>query len=199
MWKLTISDGEGWFQSGIFFLIQLKQHFNFGLSWRWICWHPHIRIIAHWKIHYLWEPLDWLPSSILGHSGELLVLCKFLTEHVTGQFRLLILVAPWWIEASWLLTVLIVLLDTLCCPIVKNIFMDVLEDQVFKGLPLLHLILAAQRCLVCRHRFSSSVCQAVAGAHWAMLEGMDQLICSRGCTKQCLFCPIINWFLGSVI
>ena len=34
------------------------------------------------------------------------VLSNFLVKHVTGQFRPLILVAPWWIEAPWLQIVL---------------------------------------------------------------------------------------------
>ena len=34
------------------------------------------------------------------------VLSEFLSEHVTGQFRLLILVSSCWMEATWLPTVL---------------------------------------------------------------------------------------------
>ena len=55
-----------------------------------------------------------------------LVLSKFLAEHVTSQFRLPIVVAPCWIEAPWLPTVLNMLADVPCwCPIVQNLFMDV--------------------------------------------------------------------------
>ena len=38
-----------------------------------------------------------------------LVLARFQAEHVTDLFRLLILVAPYWIEASWPPTVFIML------------------------------------------------------------------------------------------
>ena len=48
-----------------------------------------------------------------------LVLSKFLVEHVTGQFTLLILVTPWQMEAPCLPTVLSILEDTPHqCPII---------------------------------------------------------------------------------
>ena len=40
-----------------------------------------------------------------------LVLSKFLAEHVNGQLRHLLLVAPGWMEAPWLPTVLNMLAD----------------------------------------------------------------------------------------
>ena len=50
---------EGWFPTGAFFLTQLRLHFIFGVSQRWIPWHPHIlinvRIITPWGVQYLWE------------------------------------------------------------------------------------------------------------------------------------------------
>ena len=77
-------------------------------------------------------------STILGCIGEitfppsilvLLVLSKFLAEHVIGQFRLLILVAPCGMEAPWLPTVLNMLEDILYwCPIINSLIMDVLTD-----------------------------------------------------------------------
>ena len=82
-------------------------------------------------------------STILGHSVELcvlpsalvpLVLSKFLAEHVKGQFRLLILVAPCWMDAAWLPMVLYMLVYILhCYPVVQNIFMDVKGDWLLKG------------------------------------------------------------------
>ena len=88
-------------------------------------------------------------SSILGDSGELcfssssigsLVLSNFLTKHITSQFRLLIIVALCWMEASWLPTVLNMLVDIPhCYPIIKHLVMDVSVDWVLSGLPLLHL------------------------------------------------------------
>ena len=71
-----------------------------------------------------------------------LVLSKFLAEHVNGQFRQLILVAPCWMEASWLPTVVNMLADVLRqCPIINDLIMDVSAGKVLRGLPYLHLTL----------------------------------------------------------
>ena len=71
-----------------------------------------------------------------------LVLSKFLVEHVKGQLRQLILVAPCWMEAPWLPTVLNMLADVpQWCPIIKDLIMDVSIGQALKGLPYLHLTL----------------------------------------------------------
>ena len=72
-----------------------------------------------------------------------LILSKFLTEHVKGQLRQLIVVAPCWMEAPWLPTVLNMLADIpwQWYPIIKDLVMDVSVGQVLKGLPYLHLTL----------------------------------------------------------
>ena len=71
-----------------------------------------------------------------------LVLYKFLAEHVKGQLRHLILVAPCWMEDPWLPTVLNMLADIPhWCPIIKYLIKDVSVGQVLKGLPYLHLTL----------------------------------------------------------
>ena len=71
-----------------------------------------------------------------------LVLSKFLAECVTSLFRFLIIVACYWMEAPWLLTVLNNLADIPHqCPIIKNFMRDVLVGQVLKGLQSLHLTL----------------------------------------------------------
>ena len=71
-----------------------------------------------------------------------LVLSKFLAEHVKGQLRWFILVAPCWMEAPWLPTVLNMLADVpQWCPIIKDLIMDVSVGQAPKGLPYLHLTL----------------------------------------------------------
>ena len=71
-----------------------------------------------------------------------LVLSKFLAEHFISQFRLLILMAPQWMKAPWLLTVFNMFADVpYQCPIAKNIIMDVSVGWVCKALQLLHLIL----------------------------------------------------------
>ena len=53
------------------------------------------------KVSYVCPPTTLVP----------LVLSKILVEHVKGQLRLLILVAPCWMEAPWLPTVLNMLAD----------------------------------------------------------------------------------------
>ena len=71
-----------------------------------------------------------------------LVLSKFLAEHVKGQLRHLILVAPCWMEAPWIPTVLNLFADIpQQCPIIKDLIIDVSVGQVLKGLPYLHLTL----------------------------------------------------------
>ena len=63
-------------------------------------------------------------------------LFKFLAEHIMSQFRLPILVAPCWMDTTWLPTVLSVFVDIPhCCPIVQNVVTDVLVDQVLRELP----------------------------------------------------------------
>ena len=80
-----------------------------------------------WTFHisYVFPPPALVP----------LVLSKFLAEHVNSQLRHLILVAPCWMEAPWLPTVLNMLVDVpQWCPIVKDLVVDVLVGQVLKGL-----------------------------------------------------------------
>ena len=56
-------------------------------------------------------------------------------QNVSVQFRILVLVAPCWMEGSWLPTVLNMFPDVpYWCPIIKDLIMDVLADQVLKGL-----------------------------------------------------------------
>ena len=124
MWKLTVFHRYSWSQTGIFFLALPKQLSNFRVNWRWISWLPNIPInvsfIKFWKIttsrsfgvngfNHLWKfcmsYLFPLPASIP------LVLSMLLAEHVTNQFSLLIIVAPFWMESPWLPTVLNMLED----------------------------------------------------------------------------------------
>ena len=77
------------------------------------------------QVSYVFPPLALVPH----------VLSKFLGEHVNVQLRWLILVAPCWVEASWLPTVLNMLADVpQQCPIIKDLIIDVLVGQVLKGL-----------------------------------------------------------------
>ena len=106
-----------------------------------------------------------------------LVLSKFLTEHVKGQLRYLILVAPCWMEASWLPTNLNMLADIpQQCPIIIDLVMDVLVGQVLKGLPYLHLTfwLLSNVCYADRGSLPQSVRQ------WQrQLKGLHQKSTSR--------------------
>ena len=158
---------EGWFQSDTFLIAD--KSLNLGVNWRWIYCHENNYILENPlplgtvglnacndpnTFSYVFPPPALVP----------LVLVKFLAEHVTGWFRHLILVAHHWMEATWLPIVLNLLLGiTHCCPVVQNLVMDVSLDQVLKGLPSLQLILAAQRCVLCRKGFSS-FCRAVTEA-----------------------------------
>ena len=87
-----------------------------------------------WKVQvsYVFPPLALVP----------LVLSKFLAEHINGQLRHLLLVAPCWMEASWLPTVLNMLADVpQQCSLLKDVIMDVSVGQALKGLQYLHLML----------------------------------------------------------
>ena len=107
------------------------------------------------QVSYVFPPLALVP----------LVLSKFLAEHVNGQLRHLILVAPCWMEAPWLPTVLNILADVpQLCPIVKYLVVDVLVGQVLRGLLYLHLTLWQLSNVCYADGFSSSVCQVVVGA-----------------------------------
>ena len=86
----------------------------------------------NFQVSYVFPPPALVP----------LVLAKFLAEHVNSQLRHLLLVAPCWMEAPWLPTVLSMLADVpRQCPIVKDLVVDVLVGQVLKGLWYLHLTL----------------------------------------------------------
>ena len=64
------------------------------------------------QVRYVFPPPALVP----------LVLFKFLAEHVKGQLRLLIVMAPCWSEAPWLPTVLKMLADAPChCPMIKDL------------------------------------------------------------------------------
>ena len=85
-------------------------------------------------------PLPALVSLVLSH---------FLMEHVTGQIRLLLLVAPSWMKAHWISTVLGMLEDIPHeCPIIKD--MDVLVGWLLYGLHFLLLTLWLLRNVLCK-------------------------------------------------
>ena len=127
-----------------------------------------------------------------------LVLSKFLAEHVNGQLRHLLLVAPCWMEAPWLPTVLNMLADVPWqCSLVKDLVMDVSVGQVLKGLLYLHLTLwqLSDVCYANRVLFLGLSGSGRGNSNIyvkglpAVLEGVGQVVCSTGFTKQCPLCP----------
>ena len=134
MCKLTVYHKEGWFQVATFSL-----HDWSSISTLVSAGGGPVSILNYqsmWALLHLgkyttsWH-LDWMLSTILGCSVSYvfpplalasLLLSMFLTQHVTGQFRLPILVAPCWMEASWLPTVLNMLVSIPhCFPITKHL------------------------------------------------------------------------------
>ena len=106
-----------------------------------------------------------------------LVLSKFLAEHVNGQLRHLLLVAPCWMEAPWLPTILNMLADVpWWCPIIKDLVMDVLVGQALKGLRYLHITLWLH----------SNLCYTDRGSlPWSVRQWQGQLKClSQGSTSS---------------
>ena len=99
-----------------------------------------------------------------------LFLSKFQTEHVTGQFKCLILVAPCWKEVPWPPTVLNMLEDIPhWCPIVKSLVMDDLVGWFAERSTIVAFNpLAAQTCVWCRQGFPSSVWQVVTVVYLAL-------------------------------
>ena len=114
--------GEGWLQGDIFLMCQ-KQYFNFGVNKR--CFFLASSCTNQCQHYYTLENALHLEGmglntfnhpqicqvSCIFHPPALvpLILSRFLVEHVPGWFRLLILVAPCFIEASWLPIVLNIL------------------------------------------------------------------------------------------
>ena len=100
-------------------------------------------------------------------------------------------------EAPWFPTVLNMLADVPWqCPIIKDVFMDVLVRHVLKDLPYLHLMLWLLRD-VC---YTVVIFPSLSGSGrgklsiyvkglLTVLEGMGRLLCSRGCTNQCHIFP----------
>ena len=160
----------GWFWSDTCFLMWLRLHFIFEVIWRRICWYPHIAINVHTlhlgKSHTLgnlgvgcFQPsLDLLgelhvSSSCISPTSSV----HILAEHITSHLRFLILLAPCWMEASWLPTVLNMLVDVpYWCPIIPDLMVAVSVGWVLKGLQLLHLTLWLLRDMCCADKGFSS-------------------------------------------
>ena len=149
-----------------------------------------------WKfqVSYVFPPLALVP----------LVLSKFLAEHVNGQLRHLLLVAPCWMEAPWLPTVLNMLVDVPWqCPLLKNLILDVLVGQALKVLQYLHLTLwlLSNMCYADRGSLPWSVRQWQGQLHHLHQGSTNNagrsgpVVCLTGFTKQCPLCPKLANFL----
>ena len=163
--------------------------------------------------------LVWMLSTILGYSNELcssyiipalvlLVLSKCLEEHVTGQFRLHILVVPCWMEAFWLTTIPNMLeYIPHHCPSVK-ILPWMFQETGCSRLTLLHLMLWLLRDVCCTDwgslHLSVRQCQGQLKYLWqkypatARRNGLVSLFKKVYQTLSFL-CPSISLFFGSLI
>ena len=61
-----------------------------------------------------------------------------------------------------------------CCPIIKDLLVDILVSHMLKGLPYMHLTLWLLRDVFWRQGFSSSVCHVVMGATQASMMKVYQ-------------------------
>ena len=54
---------------------------DLGVNQRWICWHHHVPIsvssTTFWRVCYLWEPWDWILSTVHGCFRYPFVLLTF--------------------------------------------------------------------------------------------------------------------------
>ena len=117
----------------------------------------------------------------------------FLPEHVTGQFQTFVSSVTM-LDGSFLASYILSMLEGVpqCCPV-----MDVLIDQMLKGLPFLHLTLWLLRDMCCPDK--GSLPHPVR--QWwgnfsinnrglpAMLERIGRLVCSRVYTKNAISAP----------
>ena len=180
----------------------------FGISCRWICWCPHtpinVRTVIPWKVPYLWrlrlkafnhlwtyQVSFMYPSALVS-----LILSIFLAEHVAGQFRHVILVVSWWMEASWLHTILNMLADFSLVSNCKGACYGCFNQPGAQGYSIVAFNpLAVQRCLERTRVLSLSL--SGIGADLSvydkslstLLERMGWVVCLQGCTKQCHICP----------
>ena len=183
MWRQIFCPRIGCIQSCTFSLRWHRQLFTSGAFQRWTSWH--LLILLQCQHYFTLEtplPVEALWLNAFSHPWNFqvsyvfplpalvpFVLSKFLAEHINGQLRHLLLVAPCWMEAPWLPTDLNMLADVLqWCPIMKDLIMDVLVGQALKGLQYLHLTLW----------LLSKMCYADRGSlPWSVREWQGQLKC----------------------
>ena len=167
IWRQSVCCRGDRFQNGIFSLVYLKWHSNLQSTGE-VFWHHHIPINVNtatlhnplppgafglnvsiflgsfrWGGLCVYFPPTWAP----------IVLSKLLAELLTGQFIILIIIVPCWMEAPWLPSPLNMLADAPCqCHTVKHLIRDVSVDQVLRSLSSVHLSLCPLRqvCLLKR-------------------------------------------------
>ena len=128
-----------------------------------------------------------------------LVLSKFLAEDAKGQLRLLVLVAPCWMEGHWLPTVCNILgRHSSMLSHLKKISSWMFGRLYAQGSAIYAFnSFTTQRCVLQTGTLFLSLFTQWWGQRkcWydeglpIMLEGIGRLVCSRGCTKPCHICP----------
>ena len=110
-----------------------------------------------------------------------MIISQFLWEHVIGQFRLLILMAPCWIDAFWLPTGFSMSGDIPHqCLIIKTSYECFSSIGPHGSVVTALNCLAAQGCVLHRQEFSSSVCRAVAGVACVYKTGLPTMLKRMG-------------------
>ena len=115
--EATISLWVGWFPNGTYFLTELRLGSSLGSTGggsdgALVCQSVSVLHLRKFPTSWCLEaecfkpPWMYQVRCVSSSSFSTLVLSKFLAEHVTGQFRFLILMALCWMEASWFPTVL---------------------------------------------------------------------------------------------
>ena len=211
MWRLIICPRVGCFLSNIFSLRLLKQLFAFGAYQRWVCWHPPVPLNATLLhlgnsttsgglgVEYLQPSFDvsgklCVSYSCISSSSSIQVpdkTCQKSTQtfHSGGTM----------LDGGSLASHSSQHVGrcSLTLSHHKRSHHGCFSRPCAQGSSISAFNpFTAQRCVLCRQGFSFSFCQAVAGATQAstsnlpaVLEGMDRLVCSGVCTKECHICP----------
>ena len=84
---------------------------------------------------------NWVSYVFVSHVVHL-VLSRFLADHNTGLFRLVIFIVPCYMQAPWLFPVLnLYSRHSFWCPVIRDHVRDVLINQLLRGVSSLHLTL----------------------------------------------------------
>ena len=180
MWRQIFCLRIACFRSGTFYLRWLRQLFAFGAFQRWTCWHLLVllnaSIISLWKLHTACgalglnafsHPWKFQVSYVFPPPALVpLVLSKFLAEHVNGQLRHLTSGGSM-LDGGSLASHSSQHAGRHSSVVShhKRSHHGCFSRPGTQGSAISAFNpLVAQQCVLCRQGFSSSVCQAVAGA-----------------------------------